>query len=76
MNTLPRLANGLDLNVHFTGITDFEFTEEISVLDALDIPLLPERLIDLNVHFPGVTDLKFTEEISVFDALDIPLLHG
>ena len=76
LNTLPRLANGLDLNVHFTGITDFEFTEEISVLDALDIPLLPERLIDLNVHFPGVTDLKFTEEISVFDALDIPLLHG
>ena len=46
LNTLPRLANGLDLNVHFTGVTDFEFTEEISVFDALDIPLLHGWVLD------------------------------
>ena len=46
LNTLPGLANGLDLNVHFSGVTDFEFTEEISVFDALDIPLLHGWVLD------------------------------
>ena len=46
LNTLPNLGRGLDLNIHFTGATDFEFTEEISVFDALDIPLLHGWVLD------------------------------
>jgi hypothetical protein len=40
LNILPKLAHGLDLNVQFTGVDKFEFTEEISVFDALGIRLL------------------------------------
>lgn len=39
-NILPKLAHGLDLNVKFSGVDAFEFTEEISVFDALAIRLL------------------------------------
>lgn len=40
LNILPKLANGLDLNVIFSGVNNFEFTEEISVFDAMNIQLL------------------------------------
>lgn len=40
LNILPKLANGLDLNVFFSSVQKFEFTEEISVFDALSISLL------------------------------------
>jgi hypothetical protein len=46
LNILPKLVNGLDLNVRFSGVTDFEFTEEISVFDALDIPLVHGWVLD------------------------------
>ena len=44
--TLPKLAKGLDLNVRFTGVSDYEFTQEISVFDALDIPLVHGWVLD------------------------------
>lgn len=40
LNILPKLAQGLDLNVRFAGVDQFEFTEEISVFDSLGIRLL------------------------------------
>lgn len=46
LNIVPNMARGLDLNVHFSGVTAFEFTEEISVFDALDIPLLHGWVLD------------------------------
>lgn len=46
LQVLPKLAKGLDLNVKFTGVSDYEFTEEISVFDALDIPLVHGWLVD------------------------------
>jgi hypothetical protein len=48
LNILPILARGLDLNVAFNGVTKFEFTEEISVFDALDIQLLHGWICDPN----------------------------
>ncbi|KAJ1409864.1 hypothetical protein B484DRAFT_482836, partial [Ochromonadaceae sp. CCMP2298] len=45
-NILPTLARGLDLNVIFNGVGKFEFTEAISVFDALNIPLLHGWLYD------------------------------
>jgi ubiquitin carboxyl-terminal hydrolase MINDY-1/2 len=46
LNIIPNMARGLDLNVLFSGVNAFEFTEEISVFDALDIPLLHGWVLD------------------------------
>ena len=43
---LPGLARGLDLNVHFTGPSDFEFTKELSLFDSLGIPIYHGWLVD------------------------------
>eukprot|EP00421_Protoceratium_reticulatum_P073878 CAMPEP_0168428576 /NCGR_PEP_ID=MMETSP0228-20121227/36929_1 /TAXON_ID=133427 /ORGANISM="Protoceratium reticulatum, Strain CCCM 535 (=CCMP 1889)" /LENGTH=405 /DNA_ID=CAMNT_0008442641 /DNA_START=30 /DNA_END=1247 /DNA_ORIENTATION=+ len=39
LEILPRLNVGLDVNCKFAGVTDFEYTREMSVFDLLDIGL-------------------------------------
>ncbi|XP_038624192.1 ubiquitin carboxyl-terminal hydrolase MINDY-1 isoform X2 [Tachyglossus aculeatus] len=46
VTVLPKLATGLDVNVRFTGVTDFEYTPECSVFDLLGIPLYHGWLVD------------------------------
>ncbi|KAG8509238.1 Ubiquitin carboxyl-terminal hydrolase MINDY-1 [Galemys pyrenaicus] len=46
MTVLPRLATGLDVNVRFTGVSDFEYTPECSIFDLLGIPLYHGWLVD------------------------------
>ena len=46
LNVIPNMARGLDLNIFFSDVASFEFTEEISVFDALDIPLLHGWVLD------------------------------
>ncbi|KAK9527084.1 hypothetical protein VZT92_015746 [Zoarces viviparus] len=46
MSVLPKLSTGLDVNVRFTGVTDFEYTPECIVFDLLDIPLFHGWLVD------------------------------
>lgn len=46
MAVLPKLSTGLDVNVRFTGVTDFEYTPECIVFDLLDIPLYHGWLTD------------------------------
>ncbi|KAM3595738.1 uncharacterized protein V6R79_001898 [Siganus canaliculatus] len=46
MAVLPKLSTGLDVNVRFTGATDFEYTPECIVFDLLDIPLYHGWLLD------------------------------
>ncbi|XP_068565486.1 ubiquitin carboxyl-terminal hydrolase MINDY-1 isoform X2 [Cebidichthys violaceus] len=46
MAVLPKLSTGLDVNVRFTGVTDFEYTPECIVFDLLDIPLFHGWLVD------------------------------
>ncbi|XP_026874745.2 ubiquitin carboxyl-terminal hydrolase MINDY-1 [Electrophorus electricus] len=46
MAVLPKLSTGLDVNIHFTGVTDFEYTPECIVFDLLDIPLYHGWLVD------------------------------
>jgi hypothetical protein len=48
LQILPKLAKGLDLNVCFHGVNKFEFTQEISIFDTLQIPLLHGWLYDSN----------------------------
>eukprot|EP00249_Psilotum_nudum_P008131 c21062_g1_i1 orf=1-2163(-) len=43
---LPRLATGLDVNVRFRNIHDFEFTPECAVFDLLDIGLVHGWIFD------------------------------
>jgi len=51
---LPRLATGLDVNVRFTGVSDFEYTEELIIFDLLHIPLLHGWLVDPEAREVGV----------------------
>ncbi|NWS27014.1 MINY1 hydrolase, partial [Polioptila caerulea] len=46
MTVLPKLSTGLDVNVRFTGVTDFEYTPECIVFDLLNIPLYHGWLVD------------------------------
>lgn len=46
MAVLPKLSTGLDVNVRFTGVSDFEYTPECIVFDLLDIPLYHGWLLD------------------------------
>ncbi|XP_014679081.1 PREDICTED: protein FAM63A-like, partial [Priapulus caudatus] len=43
---LPKLQTGLDVNVKFTGVRDFEYTPECIIFDLLDIPLYHGWLVD------------------------------
>ncbi|XP_043073328.1 ubiquitin carboxyl-terminal hydrolase MINDY-1 isoform X2 [Puntigrus tetrazona] len=46
MAVLPKLSTGLDVNVRFTGVSDFEYTPECIVFDLLDVPLYHGWLVD------------------------------
>ena len=50
MAVLPKLSTGLDVNVRFTGVTDFEYTPECIVFDLLNIPLYHGWLVDPQVR--------------------------
>ncbi|NXU93180.1 MINY1 hydrolase, partial [Xiphorhynchus elegans] len=41
-----KLSTGLDVNVRFTGVSDFEYTPECIVFDLLNIPLYHGWLVD------------------------------
>lgn len=43
---LPRLSTGLDVNVKFTGVSHFEYTNEQLIFDILDINLYHGWLVD------------------------------
>lgn len=53
MEILPKLKTGLDVNIKFSGITDFEYTPECIIFDLLRIPLYHGWLID-----PDLTELQ------------------
>lgn len=40
IDLLPRLQHGLDINIKFRGVSEFEFTQELSAFDAFNISLL------------------------------------
>ncbi|XP_066233527.1 ubiquitin carboxyl-terminal hydrolase MINDY-1 [Saccopteryx leptura] len=46
MTVLPKLATGLDVNVRFTSVWDFEYTPECSIFDLLGIHLYHGWLVD------------------------------
>ncbi|KAJ6695544.1 NF-E2 INDUCIBLE PROTEIN [Salix koriyanagi] len=46
IDLLPRLATGIDVNLKFRRIDDFEFTRECAIFDLLDIPLYHGWMVD------------------------------
>ncbi|KAL9387138.1 hypothetical protein Peur_020262 [Populus x canadensis] len=46
IDLLPRLATGIDVNLKFRRIDDFEFTRECAIFDLLDIPLYHGWIVD------------------------------
>ncbi|KAL8138835.1 hypothetical protein V2J09_004836 [Rumex salicifolius] len=46
IDLLPRLTTGIDVNIKFQRIGDFEFTPECAIFDLLDIPLYHGWLVD------------------------------
>ncbi|XP_067832083.1 ubiquitin carboxyl-terminal hydrolase MINDY-1 isoform X1 [Heptranchias perlo] len=46
MAVLLKLSTGLDVNVRFTGVGDFEYTPECIVFDLLNLPLYHGWLVD------------------------------
>ncbi|KAM6556902.1 hypothetical protein CsatB_003921 [Cannabis sativa] len=46
IDLLPRLATGIDVNIKFRRISDFEFTRECAIFDLLDIPLYHGWIVD------------------------------
>lgn len=50
IDLLPRLATGIDVNIKFRRIDDFEFTRECAIFDLLDIPLYHGWIVDSQDH--------------------------
>ncbi|KAM5572646.1 ubiquitin carboxyl-terminal hydrolase MINDY-1 [Rosa sericea] len=50
IDLLPRLATGIDVNIKFRRISDFEFTPECAIFDLLDIPLYHGWIVDPQDH--------------------------
>ncbi|KAL3619343.1 hypothetical protein CASFOL_036913 [Castilleja foliolosa] len=46
IDLLPRLTTGIDVNIRFRRIDDFEFTRECAIFDLLDIPLYHGWIVD------------------------------
>ncbi|XVF10704.1 hypothetical protein REPUB_Repub07fG0205400 [Reevesia pubescens] len=46
IDLLPRLATGIDVNIKFRRIDDFEFTPECAIFDLLDIPIYHGWIVD------------------------------
>uniref|UniRef100_T1J1K6 Ubiquitin carboxyl-terminal hydrolase n=1 Tax=Strigamia maritima TaxID=126957 RepID=T1J1K6_STRMM len=46
MAIVPKLQTGLDVNVKFTGVSDFEYTPECIIFDLLNIQLFHGWLVD------------------------------
>ncbi|KAL7111587.1 hypothetical protein ACP275_05G098800 [Erythranthe tilingii] len=50
IDLLPRLTTGIDVNLKFRRIDDFEFTPECAIFDLLDIPLYHGWIVDPQDH--------------------------
>lgn len=50
MSLLPKLREGLDINVRFRSIEDMEYTQELTVFDLADIRLVHGWVVDPQVE--------------------------
>ncbi|CAH8854903.1 unnamed protein product [Trichobilharzia szidati] len=56
----PNLQTGLDVNIRFTGVSDFEYTSTLSLFDLFNIHIYHGWLVDPDEHDLAVTVGKRT----------------
>ncbi|KAL4572064.1 hypothetical protein LXL04_018833 [Taraxacum kok-saghyz] len=54
IDLLPQLTTGIDVNIKFTRINDFELTRECAIFDLLDIPLYHGWIVDPHVQHSSI----------------------
>lgn len=71
MEIMPKFKTGLDVNIKFSGISNFEFTPECIIFDLLRIPLYHGWLIDADL-----SDLKSAiGHLSYNQVVDMIITH-
>ncbi|XP_042883156.1 ubiquitin carboxyl-terminal hydrolase MINDY-1-like isoform X3 [Penaeus japonicus] len=62
ISILHKLLTGLDVNIKFSGVRDFEFTGELCVFDLLGIMLYHGWVVDPSSEVsPVITDLSYNQ---------------
>lgn len=59
IDLLPRLQHGLDINIKFSDVNQFEFTQELSAFDAFDIALFHGWIPEYEHTVAIVKDLSY-----------------
>lgn len=69
---LPKLNEGLDVNVRFNSPDGFEYTPELAVFDLFDVPILHGWIIDPQdrMAFPLMGHLTYNQAIERLIACD------
>lgn len=72
LRLIPEMEKGLDINVRFTGITDFEYTSTLNLFDMFNIPIYHGWLVDPddedlrialgNQSYNQILELKFSDD--------------
>eukprot|EP00913_Durusdinium_trenchii_P000901 g838.t1 len=76
LEVLPKLNVGLDVNCRFGGVADFEYTQETTVFDMLDIALFHAWIVPKE-EFSSITMQEFASEKVARHGTDaIHLLFG
>ncbi|KAK4769449.1 hypothetical protein SAY86_027599 [Trapa natans] len=72
IDLLPRLTTGIDVNIEFKRIGDFEFTPECAIFDLLDIPLYHGWIVDPQDHETAnaITNKSYNAIMGELVALD------
>jgi ubiquitin carboxyl-terminal hydrolase MINDY-1/2 len=62
---LPSLAKGMDVDIHFTSVSGFEYTQEMSVFDLLDIHVYHGWIVSQDdlTAYPYVSPLTYNQAI-------------
>jgi len=71
INILPKLQTGLDVNVRFTGVKDFEYTPECIIFDLLRIGLYHGWLVD-----PQLEDLTLAINCKSYNEVVESIITG
>ncbi|KAE8725323.1 hypothetical protein F3Y22_tig00008957pilonHSYRG00069 [Hibiscus syriacus] len=80
IDLLPHLATGIDVNIKFRRIDDFEFTPECAIFDLLDIPLYHGWIVDPqdNETASAIVSKSYnaiTEELVALETRNLEVSH-
>ncbi|XP_023345436.1 ubiquitin carboxyl-terminal hydrolase MINDY-1 [Eurytemora carolleeae] len=68
---LPKLSTGLDVNVKFTGVDEFEYTSELLIFDILHINLYHGWLVDPQKNLKTFIHFRLYELTAKLEELEL-----